>query len=95
LTKPDTLQEGEEKGWLDIVEGRKHPLALGYYITKQPAPKDIEEKISHDDARRAERNFFDHHAVWSNRAKGIRNRMGTARLGLSLSKLLSQFIDHT
>jgi hypothetical protein len=95
LTKPDTLQEGEEKSWLDIVEGRKHPLALGYFITKQPAPKDVEDKISHQNARKAERDFFNDHPVWSNCAVGMRARMGTACLGLRLSKLLSQLIDRT
>ena len=95
LTKPDTLQEGEEKGWLDIVEGRKHPLALGYFITKQPAPKDVEDKISHRNARKAECDFFDNHPVWSKCTARIRAHMGTTRLGLTLSKLLSQLIDHT
>ena len=95
LTKPDTLQEGEEKGWLDVVEGRKHPLALRYFITKQPAPKDIEDKISHRDARQAERDFFDNHPIWSKCAAEIRTRMGTAHLGLTLSRLLSQLIDRT
>jgi hypothetical protein len=94
LTKPDTLQEGEEKGWLDIVEGRKHPLAHGYFITKQPAPKDVEDKVSHRDARKTERDFFDNHPVWS-KCAGIRNRMGTSHLGTTLSKLLSQLIDRT
>ena len=89
LTKPDTLQEGEEKGWLDIIEGRKHPLTLGYFVTKQPAPM---EKISHQDARKVERDFFDNHSVWSKCTDEIRSRMGTACLGMTLSKLLSLLI---
>ena len=95
LTKPDTLQEGEEKGWLDIIEGRKHPLTLGYFVTKQPAPKDVEDKISHRDARKAEHDFFDNHPVWSKCTDRIRSRMGTTCLGTTLSKLLSQLIDRT
>lgn len=95
LTKPDTLQEGEERGWLDIVEGRKHPLALGYFVTKQPAPKDVHDKISHQDARKSERDFFYNHPMWSTCSGAIRARMGTARLGMTLSKLLSHLIDRT
>ena len=92
LTKPDALQEGEEKGWLDIIEGRRHPLTLGYFVTKQPAPKDVEDKISHQDARKAERDFFDNHSVWSKCTDEIRSRMGTACLGMTLSRLLSVLI---
>ncbi|KAF8340724.1 P-loop containing nucleoside triphosphate hydrolase protein [Cantharellus anzutake] len=92
LTKPDTLQDGEEKGWVDVLEGRKHPLKLGYYITKQPAPKDLLEKITHAEARAKERDFFRDHPTWSRLPK---SRMGTEMLGVSLSKLLSQLIDRT
>lgn len=95
LTKPDTLQEGEEKGWLDIIEGRKHFLKLGYFLTKQPAPKDVEDKISHQAARNAELRFFNDHSLWSTCSVDVRNRMGTSRLGKTLSKLLSQLIDQT
>lgn len=95
LTKPDTLQEGEERGWLDIIEGRKHKLALGYFVTKQPAPKDVENNITHHEARQAERNFFDAHPLWSQCSPTLRARMGTVQLGTNLSKLLSQLIDRT
>lgn len=95
LTKPDTLQEGEEKGWLDIIEGRKHQLSLGYFITKQPAPKDVEEKITHQAAREAELRFFNSHVLWATCSSNVRSRMGTVQLGRTLSKLLSRLIDQT
>lgn len=95
LTKPDTLQEGEERGWLDILEGRKHRLALGYFITKQPSPLDVENGILHSDARLKEREFFDESPVWSACPSTIRDRMGTKQLGANLSKLLSELIDQT
>lgn len=95
LTKPDTLQEGEERNWFDIIEGRKHQLALGYFVTKQPSPKDVEKGISHQDARMAERDFFNNHPIWSACTSLARDRMGTKRLGASLSTLLSRLIDDT
>lgn len=95
MTKPDLLQEGEEKGWIDILEGRAHPLHHGYFITKQPAPKDVQEKITHEAAREAERNYFNHHPLWSTMSAETCNRMGTVQLGKTLSKLLSRLIDKT
>ena len=94
LTKPDTLQDGEEKGWIDVLEGRKHPLKLGYYITKQPAPKDLSDGVTHADARAKERDFFRDHPTWS-KCRSSKSRMGTEKLGASLSKLLSQLINST
>ncbi|KAF9517330.1 hypothetical protein BS47DRAFT_1389871 [Hydnum rufescens UP504] len=95
LTKPDTLQSGEENYWKDVLEGRRHPLVHGYYITKQPAPKELEENITHGEARRRENNFFKSHKIWSTCDSSTRSRMGTINLGQSLSKLLSQVIDKT
>ena len=94
LTKPDTLQEGEEKNWIEVLEGRKHPLKLGYYVTKQPAPKDLLEGITHAEARAKERDFFRDHPTWST-VESSKSRMGTEKLGASLSKLLSQLINQT
>ncbi|KAF8311941.1 hypothetical protein DL93DRAFT_2060395, partial [Clavulina sp. PMI_390] len=95
LTKPDTLQEGEERSWLEVIEGHKHKLALGYYITKQPAQKEVDAKITHQAARAAERFFFENHAPWSTCSANIRSRMGTLQLGRTLSRLLSRLIDET
>ncbi|KAF8310309.1 P-loop containing nucleoside triphosphate hydrolase protein [Clavulina sp. PMI_390] len=95
LTKSDLVQEGEERGWLDILEGRVHRLHHGYFITKQPAPKDVEEKITHAAARAAERRYFAEHPLWADRSAEVRSRMGTVQLGQTLSKLLSQLINRT
>lgn len=93
LTKPDTLQEGEERGWLDILEGRKHQLAHGYFITKQPSPIEVENGISHSHARLKERQFFDASPIWSTCSSTVRDRMGTKQLGARLSILLTELID--
>lgn len=95
LTKPDTIQEREEGRWLNLIEGRLHRLALGYYMTKQPAPIDLVNKITHAEAREAEKVFFRTNPVWSKCSPQARARMGTSHLGDSLSKLLSQLIDKT
>lgn len=93
LTKPDTLQSGEESAWLDVLEGRRHPLTHGYYMTKQPAMKELSEKLPWDEARQRERLYFESTAVWAN--SGATNRLGTPNLTQSLSRLLSELIDQT
>lgn len=92
LTKADTVLDGEEPEWLNILEGRKHEIALGYFITKQPGPKD---QLSHADARKAERNFFANHPTWSACSSVVQGKMGTEQLGVRLSSLLSNLIDRT
>lgn len=95
LTKPDTIQEREERRWLDIIEGRLHQLALGYYMTKQPAPADLERNIDHSEAREAEKAFFQTSPIWSKCTERSRSKMGTPSLSVALSKLLSHLIDQT
>lgn len=93
LTKPDTIESGEEAIWKAIFEGRRHHLALGYYITKQPSLEELRANITHKDARRNESNFFKSHMTWSTCDSLAKSRMGTAKLGQGLSRLLSQRID--
>lgn len=97
LTKPDTLQADEEfaGGWVDILEGKSHRLAHGYYITKQPAHNELAQNLPFDEARRREKAYFDTHPTWSSRNDAIRKRMGTFQLAGNLSKLLSNLIDQT
>ncbi|KAF9507704.1 hypothetical protein BS47DRAFT_1488702 [Hydnum rufescens UP504] len=95
LTKPDTLQPGEEKGWLDVLEGGRYPLALGYYITKQRAPNELALKMSSVEARKREATFFAGTQPWNQCGLALKERMGTGSLTLNLSKLLSGLIDRT
>ncbi|KAG8903486.1 hypothetical protein FRB99_003229 [Tulasnella sp. 403] len=93
LTKPDTLQSGEEQMWLNVLEGRRHPLLHGYYMTKQPATKELSEKLSFEEARRREQEFFETTPIWANSTAS--NRLGTPNLTKNLSRLLSGLIDQT
>lgn len=93
LTKPDTLQPGEEGAWLSILEGQRHPLHHGYYMTKQPATKELLEKLSWEAAREREKEYFDTTPIWAK--SSATNRLGTANLTKNLSRLLSGLIDQT
>ncbi|KAF7797716.1 hypothetical protein EIP86_008916 [Pleurotus ostreatoroseus] len=92
LTKPDTIQHGEEHGWLRVLDGASHPLKHGYYIVKQPSPKELEEGISSEEARRREVTFFENTFPWNSKAT-LRQRMGTTNLTRELSRLLGNVIN--
>lgn len=95
LTKPDTLQSGEEQAWLDVLDGKRHILKHGYYVTKQPAVADLVKKLDHEEVREMEQDFFATTPPWSSVAVTIRNRMGVTNLTKELSRLLSQLIEQT
>ncbi|KLO07662.1 hypothetical protein SCHPADRAFT_945077 [Schizopora paradoxa] len=99
LTKPDTLQEGEEKTWLQILtgerEGAKYKLHHGYFVTKQPALSELKEKITHAEARARERAFFESTAPWNNLPLRFQKRLGVPYLALDLNRQLIRLIAKT
>ncbi|KIY62353.1 P-loop containing nucleoside triphosphate hydrolase protein [Cylindrobasidium torrendii FP15055 ss-10] len=95
LTKPDTLQHGEEHGWLDILSGTSHRLHHGYFVTKQPGPAELEENIDHAEARQREKTYFATKQPWKDANGVVRSRMGIPSLTVTLSRLLRQRIEQT
>ncbi|KAJ6487722.1 P-loop containing nucleoside triphosphate hydrolase protein [Mycena sanguinolenta] len=93
LTKPDILSTGSNMRdqWLDVIEGRKHPLNHGYFCTRQPDDDERNNKITPVQARRAESNFFSATAPWSTTTH--KDRFGTENLVTTLSALLIQIIN--
>ena len=93
LTKPDTLAEGSIKSrnqWLDVLEGRRHPLLHGYYCTRQPDDRERSCGISPTAARDEEAEFFRNTTPW---ATSFQNRLGTPTLVQNVSKVLTQIIQ--
>ncbi|KAG6862119.1 hypothetical protein C0995_005931 [Termitomyces sp. Mi166 len=96
MTKPDMLTSGSTKArelWLDIIEGRRHPLVHGYYCTRQPDDAERANNITSEGARAAESKFFSTTAPWS--TSKHKDRFGTIHLISSLSKLLVGIINDT
>ncbi|KAK0210987.1 P-loop containing nucleoside triphosphate hydrolase protein [Desarmillaria ectypa] len=96
LTKPDMLTAGSTKAldlWLDVIEGRRHPLTHGYYCTRQPDDKDREESITPEQARAKEKLFFETTLPWSKCTQ--KKRFGTDNLIDTLSRLLIRVINET
>ena len=96
LTKPDMLTAGATKArdlWLEVLEGRRHPLYHGYYCTRQPDDDERSKGISAAEARTAEAAFFQATAPWASSTQ--RERFGTLNLVKSISKLLTQIIQES
>ncbi|EKM56257.1 uncharacterized protein PHACADRAFT_140877 [Phanerochaete carnosa HHB-10118-sp] len=92
LTKPDLIQHGEEDAWLRVLEGSSHPLKHGYFVTKQPSPQELEERVPFAEARLRETTFFEQTAPWCHKSN-LSERFGTPYLTKALSKLLGGVIN--
>ncbi|KAI8996213.1 P-loop containing nucleoside triphosphate hydrolase protein [Trametes punicea] len=94
LTKPDTLPPGSTKRrelWLDVLEGREHPLQHGYYCTRQPDDDQRLAGITPAEARAAETEFFRTTSPWNTAT--CPHRFGTSNLVKSISELLTNIIS--
>ncbi|KAJ7590318.1 P-loop containing nucleoside triphosphate hydrolase protein [Mycena floridula] len=95
LTKADTVLPGEHKAWMDVLQGARHSLHHGYYVTKQPDMMELKEHLEYDVARKRERDFFNANAPWSTASSRLASRIGVQNLTAVLSKLLSGLILKT
>ena len=92
LTKPDALTQGSKARmiWVDILEGRHHPLRHGYYCTRQPDDDERARGVSGPAARATEHAFFESTEPWASVVG--RGRLGTVGLVEDMGKLLTQII---
>ena len=87
LTKPDLVDEGAEPRVIDLLEGRTHPLRLGWNIVRNPGQKEMSNPSL--DRQRNEINFFNTEHLWNKVAK---ERVGIESLRHRLQDILSQLV---
>jgi hypothetical protein len=87
LTKPDLVDAGAEKPVIELVQGVKHKLELGWYILRNPGQKDIENSSTNRDA--IEKSFFRDRAPWNTLDK---DRVGVETLRMRLQEILASKI---
>ncbi|KAL2043257.1 hypothetical protein N7G274_004317 [Stereocaulon virgatum] len=56
LTKPDLMDKGAEKNVIDLVEGPKHQLKLGWHVLRNASQQELDKRVADRDD--TERNFF-------------------------------------
>jgi Dynamin central region len=80
---------------MDVLRGRRHVLKRGYYVTKQPGPDELTKKLSFEDSRRMEQEFFATTEPWRSGTVEVKSRIGIPKLTTELSRLLSNLIMQT
>ena len=89
LTKIDLMDSGTDV--VDILAGRIIPLRLGYVPVVNRGQRDIENKKRIDLALKAEKDFFENHASYRNKA----SYCGTPYLARKLNLILMMHIKQT
>ncbi|KAF2769805.1 hypothetical protein EJ03DRAFT_292578 [Teratosphaeria nubilosa] len=89
LTKVDLMDEGTDV--VDILAGRIIPLRLGYVPVVNRGQRDIETKKAISAALENERNFFENHKAYRNKA----SYCGTPYLARKLNLILMMHIKQT
>ena len=46
LTKPDLVDKGAEKNVIDLVEGRKHQLKLGWHVLRNASQAELDKRVA-------------------------------------------------
>ena len=82
LTKVDIMDEGTDCS--NVLLNKEIKLKLGYIAVKGRSQLDIKNKVSVNDARRKERDFFFNHPIYASLPK---NFLGTESLIKSLSDI--------
>ncbi|ERF70965.1 Vacuolar protein sorting-associated protein 1 [Endocarpon pusillum Z07020] len=89
LTKVDLMDEGTDV--VDILAGRIIPLRLGYVPVVNRGQRDIENRKKISAALEAEKNFFENHKAYRNKA----SYCGTPYLARKLNLILMMHIKQT
>lgn len=94
ITKPDRLSFDDGTQWANLLAGNEFfKMGYGYFVTKQPAPEELKVGITHEEARRREKLFFEKDKRWNAPAfLPFRRRFGTFQLQTRLSELLANEI---
>ena len=87
LTKPDLVDRGAEQGVVDIVNGKSHPLNLGWCIVRNPGQQALADKSS--DRHVIEKHFFKTQSPWTTAAP---DRLGIEALRTRLVEILGEMI---
>ncbi|KIV92820.1 Vacuolar protein sorting-associated protein 1 [Exophiala mesophila] len=89
LTKIDLMDQGTDV--VDILAGRIIPLRMGYVPVVNRGQRDIENKKRIDLALKAEKDFFENHPSYKNKA----SYCGTPYLARKLNLILMMHIKQT
>lgn len=93
LTKVDHIEHGGKQKWVDLGQGKENALINGWFCVKQPDPRQLRNGISWEDAKAAEKSFFERNAPWMQLETRFRRRLGSPGLAEKLSGILSALVS--
>lgn len=91
LTKPDLLNRTRLQHVRRILNGEVFKLGDGWFITKQPSQAELDDGVTHQDARTHERHFFARNE-WTSGLVQFRSQFGTPNLQGAISQKLTSHI---
>jgi hypothetical protein len=93
LTKPDRLPPGSRHDKLmEVFDQKRFALGHGYFVVKNLRQDEINQGLTHQEARLRERQFFNEGIPWSTTFKDYAHRFGTLNLQSFLSGKLAEQI---
>lgn len=93
LTKPDRLPAGTRPEKLrEILDQKRFALGHGYFVVKNLGQDEIDQGVTHAEARLREKAFFEMRAPWSTSLNEYNSRFGTRRLQTFLSRTLAEHV---
>jgi len=87
LTKPDLVDKGAEQDVIKIIEGKSHPLNLGWCIVRNSGQQHLNDSAG--DRHGREKVFFSKEEPWN---KVTKDRVGIEALKLRLVYVLAELI---
>lgn len=94
LTKPDLTEDGQEDFIESVLAGLKHSVNYGYYVVKNRTHSDLVNKVSADDARKKEEDFFCDDERVGQRLKAVMpDRCGSENFCARLRELLQAKVN--
>ncbi|KAG8920245.1 hypothetical protein FRC02_001037 [Tulasnella sp. 418] len=90
LTKVDRIEGGTSTKWEQMLKNEETSLKHGWFAVKQPTPNQLRSRISWEDARRSEKDFFQITHPWSSLDPKYQKCMGSDNLSEHLSLTLSE-----
>jgi len=92
LTKPDRVDPGDEGKWLDMLRNRTDKFKHGWFCVRQPGFSHLQARITPEEARKIENDFFNTVRPWSTAEPDLRARFGTKALAKALGQKLFDVI---
>ena len=84
LTKPDLVDKGAEQAVVDLIEGRRNHLALGWHLVRNPGQQESSDPTT--DRHVLEKAFFTHRSPYDNLEK---DKIGVLALKIRLQEVLA------